>query len=81
VVDDSIKIITEHLSLSPEIEYTGGRRGWTGDSPLIHLDTARISSLGWAPTLTIHEAVLRTLEWFDANECLLLDPASEGVSA
>ena len=39
VVDESVAIITEHLGLSPEIEHTGGRRGWTGDSPLIHLDT------------------------------------------
>ena len=57
MVDDSVAIITEHLALSPEIEHTGGRRGWTGDSPLIHLDTARIRGLGWRPTLTIREAV------------------------
>jgi UDP-glucose 4-epimerase len=68
VVDESVAIITEHLSLSPEIEHTGGRRGWTGDSPLIQLDTSRIRSLGWQPTLTIREAVGRTLEWFEANE-------------
>ncbi|MGH2855203.1 MAG: NAD-dependent epimerase/dehydratase family protein [Solirubrobacteraceae bacterium] len=68
VVDDSVRLITEHLGLAPVIEHTGGRRGWQGDSPLIHLDTARIRSLGWAPRLTIREALVRTLEWFDANE-------------
>ena len=68
VVDDSVRIITEHLSLSPEIEHTGGRRGWTGDSPLIHLDIGRIRDLGWRPRLTIREALVRTLEWLDANE-------------
>jgi UDP-glucose 4-epimerase len=68
LVDSSVGLITEHLSLSPQVEHTGGRRGWTGDSPLIALDTARIRSLGWAPTLTIREAVIRTLEWFDQNE-------------
>lgn len=67
-VDDSIAILTEYLMLSPEIEYTGGRRGWTGDSPLIQLDTTRICGLGWRPRLTIQQAVVRTLEWFDANE-------------
>ena len=41
-VEDSIRIIAEHLSLAPRIEYAGGRRGWIGDSPLIHLDTTRI---------------------------------------
>jgi UDP-glucose 4-epimerase len=68
IVDESVAIITEHMALEPQIEHTGGRRGWTGDSPLIHLDTARIRGLGWRPTLTIREAVIRTLGWFDANE-------------
>ncbi len=68
VVDESVSIITEHLSLSPQIEHTGGRRGWTGDSPLIQLDTSRIRALGWRPTLTIQQAVVRTLEWFEGNE-------------
>ncbi|MGA8363841.1 MAG: NAD-dependent epimerase/dehydratase family protein [Solirubrobacteraceae bacterium] len=68
LVDDSVRIITKHLGISPTISYTGGRRGWIGDSPLIHLDTSRIRGLGWAPTLTIEQSVLRTLEWFDAND-------------
>lgn len=68
LVDDSVRIITEHLAVSPAISHTGGRRGWVGDSPLIHLDTSRIRGLGWAPTLTIEQSVLRTLEWFDAND-------------
>ena len=55
VVDDSIRIVTEHLSLTPRLEYTGGRRGWTGDSPLIKLDTTRIRQLGWTPRLTIEQ--------------------------
>jgi UDP-glucose 4-epimerase len=68
LVDDSVRIITEHLEISPTISHTGGRRGWVGDSPLIHLDTSRIRGLGWTPTLTIEQSVLRTLEWFDAND-------------
>jgi UDP-glucose 4-epimerase len=68
LVDESVALITGHLSLSPEIEHTGGRRGWVGDSPLIRLDTTRIRALGWRPRLTIEQAVLRTLEWLDTNE-------------
>ncbi|MGA2320230.1 MAG: NAD-dependent epimerase/dehydratase family protein [Solirubrobacteraceae bacterium] len=68
VVDRSVAIITEHLGLIPEIEHAGGRRGWTGDSPLIRLDTRRIRSLGWKPQLTIPESVVRTLDWLQANE-------------
>jgi UDP-glucose 4-epimerase len=81
VVDDSIRIITEHLSLSPEIEHTGGRRGWTGDSPLIHLDTTRIRTLGWRPTLTIPQSVVRTLEWLEHNEFAWRDEATGSVAS
>ena len=70
-----MRIIAEHLSLSPEIEHTGGRRGWTGDSPLIQLDVDRIRGLGWRPRLTIREALVRTLEWLDANEYAWRTPA------
>jgi UDP-glucose 4-epimerase len=66
-VAQSLANILGHLSLSPAIEYGGGRRGWIGDSPLIHLDCTRIRSLGWKPKLSIAEATIRTLEWFDAN--------------
>jgi UDP-glucose 4-epimerase len=67
VVNDSIAAICEHMRIDPRLEYSGGRRGWAGDSPLIHLDCRRIRSLGWSPTLTIREAIGRTLDWFDAN--------------
>jgi UDP-glucose 4-epimerase len=78
-VDDSIALITEHLSLSPEIEYTGGARGWVGDSPVIELDTTRIAGLGWRPRVTIRQAAIRTLEWFDANEYAWRDAVAEGA--
>jgi UDP-glucose 4-epimerase len=68
VVDESIEVITRHLGVTPAIEHTGGARGWVGDSPLIHLDTAKIRSLGWAPTVSIHEAIVHTLRWLQDNE-------------
>ena len=65
----AFRLLRDRLNrLSPEIEHTGGRRGWVGDSPLIRLDTTRIRELGWRPWLTIEQALARTLEWFDANE-------------
>jgi UDP-glucose 4-epimerase len=72
-VDDSIAAITAQLGVSPEIEKTGGDRGWAGDSPLIHLDTRKIRSLGWAPTLTIREAIARTLDWFETEPAIIFD--------
>lgn len=62
-VNDSIGWITGRLGLSPKLEYSGGERGWIGDSPFIFLDCARIRALGWKPTLTIQEAVVRTVDY------------------
>jgi UDP-glucose 4-epimerase len=81
VVDDSVQIIAAHLALSPEIEHTGGRRGWTGDSPLIQLDTTRIRELGWRPTLTIAQALVRTLTWLQANEYAWRDQMPDSVAS
>ena len=66
-VDQSVENIVRHLGLSPQVEHTGGPRGWVGDSPLIHLDCARIRALGWKPTVSIAEATARTLDWLEAN--------------
>lgn len=79
LVKDSVRIITEHLSLSPKIEYGGGRRGWPGDSPLIHLDTTRIRALGWSPKLAIAQAVVRTVDWLGASEYVWRDRTIEGT--
>jgi UDP-glucose 4-epimerase len=67
VVDDSIATITERLGVSPELEYTGGVRGWLGDSPLIRLDCTRIRALGWEPTLSIADGIRRTVDWLQQN--------------
>jgi UDP-glucose 4-epimerase len=67
IVDQSVATICEFMGVEPTVSHTGGLRGWPGDSPLIHLDCGRIRALGWTPTLTIHDAIVRTLEWFDAN--------------
>jgi len=67
VVDRSVDVICTHMGISPQITHTGGERGWVGDSPLIHLDCAKLRATGWAPELTIEQAVQRTLAWFDDN--------------
>jgi UDP-glucose 4-epimerase len=76
VLDESVAIITKHLGVSPTIDHTGGERGWPGDSPLIHLDCSRIRALGWAPTLTIERAIVRTLDWLDANPYVVPEAAA-----
>jgi UDP-glucose 4-epimerase len=70
-VDESLSWITGHLGLNPKRNYTGGSRGWIGDSPFIFLDTAKIKSLGWRPKLSIREAVIKTLAYLQQNSWLL----------
>ena len=66
-VNDSIGWICEHLGLRPKLTYSGGERGWIGDSPFILLDCARIRALGWRPRLTIRQAILATIKYVDTN--------------
>ena len=70
-VNDSIGWITGHLRIDPVRIYTGGERGWIGDSPFIFLDTTKIRSLGWAPKLSIREGIIRTLDYLTANPWLM----------
>jgi UDP-glucose 4-epimerase len=66
-VHHSIAWISERLGLTPALEYTGGERGWIGDSPFIFLDCSKIRALGWTPTLTIREGIIRTLEYLQKH--------------
>ena len=70
-VNHSISWITNHLGLTPELDYEGGDRGWIGDNPFIWLDCSRMRSLGWKPRFTIREAVIQTLEYLQAEAWLL----------
>lgn len=67
VVDDSVALICAQLGLQPRIEKTGGRRGWVGDSPLIHLDCSKMQALGWRPQLSIPAAIGATVDWLSNN--------------
>ncbi len=70
-VDDSLNWICEFFRANPERIYSGGERGWVGDTPFIFLDCSRIRSLGWRPKLTIREGVLRTLTYLQHNPWVL----------
>jgi UDP-glucose 4-epimerase len=81
IVDDSVALITKHMGYEPKITHTGGKRGWIGDSPLIRLNTKAIRALGWTPTLTIPEAIDKTLTWFDHHSDIVLSPKSTTAPA
>jgi UDP-glucose 4-epimerase len=66
-VNDSIGWICEYLGLHPKLSYSGGERGWVGDSPFILLDCSRIRALGWRSRLSIQQAVVATIKYVSAN--------------
>jgi UDP-glucose 4-epimerase len=70
-VDESLGWICEELGVAARRLYSGGERGWVGDSPFIWLDCTRVRALGWAPKVSIREAVLRTLHYLQMNRWLL----------
>ena len=74
-VDQSIRWITGHLGLQPELKHTGGTRGWIGDNPFIFLDCAKLRAFGWQPKLSIEQGVIRTLEYLQQNVWLLEERA------
>jgi UDP-glucose 4-epimerase len=40
-----------------KFKYTGGKRGWPGDVPVVHLNINKIKALGWRPGRSSDEAV------------------------
>jgi UDP-glucose 4-epimerase len=67
-VNNSVGCICDALGLKPQLEYTGGARGWVGDNPFIFLDTKKIQSTGWKTSLTIEQGIQRTLQWLQQNQ-------------
>ncbi len=70
-VGESIGWICEYLGVSPQRVYSGGDRGWIGDSPFIFLDCSRIRGLGWQPKLSIRDGVMCTIQYLVENEWIL----------
>ena len=67
-VNESISWICEELGVKPDLEYSGGERGWIGDNPFIFLETQKIQSLGWKPKFGIRDGVLKTVQYLKGNE-------------
>jgi UDP-glucose 4-epimerase len=71
-VVDVVKIILDELGLKDvTLEFAGGKRGWPGDSPLVHLDTSRIKKLGWKPQVSIEEGIRRTVRYLKEHPKIL----------
>ena len=65
-------LVVEEMELKDvKFRFTGGERGWVGDSPFVHLDISKIGSVGFKPRITIEEGVRRTARYLLENEWLL----------
>jgi UDP-glucose 4-epimerase len=52
------QIVIEEMGLRDvKLRYTGGKRGWPGDVPMVIYDVSKLKSLGWQATHTSAEAV------------------------
>lgn len=71
-VVEVVKVILDELGLqSVALDFAGGQRGWVGDSPLVHLDTAKLKAMGWQPEISIEEGIRRTARFLRENPFLL----------
>ena len=70
-VNDSIGWICAHLGLTPTLQFSGGERGWIGDSPFVHLDTSKLEALGWKPSVSIEEGIRNTVRYLRERPSLL----------
>lgn len=71
-VVDVARIVLDELGLKDvPMEFAGGKRGWVGDSPLVHLDTTKLKQLGWQPQTPIEEGIRRTVRFLRENPFLL----------
>ena len=62
-------IVCQYLELNNiEFKYTGSKRGWIGDSPLVHLDISKAISFGWTPSVSIKQGIINTLDYLTSNK-------------
>jgi len=62
-------IVIEEMGLKEvKYKYTGGDRGWIGDSPIVHLSVERLMALGWKPKISVEEGIRRTAKWLLQNK-------------
>jgi UDP-glucose 4-epimerase len=55
------ELIAEAMNLTPEFTYTGGKRGWKGDVPVMLLDASKLVALGWQQRYNSEEAVQKAI--------------------
>ncbi len=72
-VIDLADIVCDEMGLN-QVKYyfKGGKRGWIGDSPLVHLDTSLAQEYGWQQLISIEKSIRTTVKYLLEDEKRLL---------
>ena len=55
------ELVCETMQASPEFKFTGGKRGWIGDVPVMLLDASKLTDLSWKQAYKSEEAVKKAI--------------------
>lgn len=58
-VKEIAEIVVEQRKVNANITYTGGNKGWVGDVPQFDYSLDKVYKIGWKPTLSSKEAVIK----------------------
>ena len=62
-------IVCDEMNLEKvQYKFTGGKRGWIGDSPLVDLDTNKAKNYGWYPSISIEDGIRETVRYLMSDE-------------
>lgn len=56
------EIVCEEMGLNPNFRFTGGKRGWRGDVPVMLLSIEKLKSMGWKPKYNSEQAVRKAVK-------------------
>ena len=56
------ELVCEAMHTTPAFKFTGGKRGWVGDVPIMLLDASKLSKLGWKQKYTSEDAVKKAIQ-------------------
>jgi len=66
-VGEIAKLVCEEVGVDAKIKYSGGDRGWVGDTPNTEISITKALNTGWCPKYTCEESVRRTAKWMLTN--------------
>jgi UDP-glucose 4-epimerase len=57
------EILCDEIGVNPKFEYTGGDRGWLGDTPYCILSIEKSLRVGWVPKYDCEESIRRAVRY------------------